>query len=393
MSDRNMRFGLVAAAFALSSAFVGSGHAQTFDATVAGMKPDAMARGITEATFASATRGLSEDPSIAKLTRKQPELVKPIGGYITRRTSGDLLKRGLAKVKAERRTLAKLGRDTGVDEYVVAAIWGMETGYGAGIGNSDVFRVLATLAHQKYRGDFFRTEFIDALEVMQKEKVPRARMIGSWAGAMGQTQFIPSSFLEFAVDFDGDGLRDPWRSVGDALGSTANYLAKKGWIAGQPWGHAVRLPAGMAREATTKMWRDWAAAGVKAHDGAAFPKDGAATMFFPAGHEGPAFLITENYDVIRDYNSSDAYALSGALLADRLRGGKVFTANWPTDATVNRAQRLAVQAALRKRGHTLSNDTGRITRDVRRAIATEQRKMGVLADGYPDPELLRQLTR
>ncbi len=367
--------------------------AQSFDAFVAAMKPDAVARGISPATFDAATTGLTADPAMERLTKRQPELVKPIGGYIERRTSGGLLATGRAKVKANGRLLRELGRRTGVDPYVVAAIWGMETGYGGNIGSSDVFRSLATLGWMKYRDDFFRDEFLDALAIVQNDKIPRSRMIGSWAGAMGQTQFIPSSFLKYAVDFDGDGTRDLWRSTGDALASTANYLKSKGWIAGQPWGVPVDLPKSVVRSAATQGWAAWAKLGVKSHDGGAFPKTGTATLFFPAGHEGPAFLITDNYDVIRDYNSSDAYSLSAALLADRLRGGMALNTPWPTGDTLNKTDRLAVQAALRKRGHILSNDTGRITKDVRLAVAVEQRRMGVTPDGYPDQQFLARISR
>lgn len=368
-------------------------QADGFDAYVAGLKPEATARGISDATFQSAIRGLTADPSMERLTRRQPELVKPIGGYIERRTSGALLSSGRVKAKANARLLRDLGRRTGVDPYVVAAIWGMETGYGGNIGNSDVFRSLATLGWMQYRGDFFRKEFLHALTILQNENISRARMIGSWAGAMGQTQFIPSSFLQYAVDFDGDGTRDLWRSIGDALASTANYLKSKGWVAGQPWGVPVVLPESVVRSAATQGWSAWARLGVKAHDGIDFPTTGEATLFFPAGHEGPAFLITDNYDVIRDYNSSDAYSLSAALLADRLRGGAALNAAWPTGDTLNKTQRLAVQAALRKRGHVLSNDTGRITKDVRLAVAVEQRRLGVTPDGYPDQQFLARISR
>lgn len=355
------------------------------------VRAEAASLGISSATFDLATRGLTIDPSIAKLTKRQPELVKPIGAYIERRV-GNLAKSGAGKMRAQSSTFSRIEREFGVDPYVVAAIWGMETGFGGNIGKSDVFRSLATLAAQKYRGDFFRGQFLDALLILETEGLPRSRFVGSWAGAMGQTQFIPSSYISFAVDFDGDKKRDVWRSVPDALASTANYLRQKGWVAGQPWGVAVQWPKSLQREAVTRSWAQWRQAGVKPLNGR-FPRNGEATSFFPAGAEGPAFIITTNYDVIRDYNSSDSYSLSVALTADRLRGGKGVDLRWPTAKTVNRSQRLAIQAALRARGHQLSNDTGRITRDVRAAIAIEQRRLGVLADGYPDVELLQQLTR
>lgn len=377
---------LVAASLSIS-------RAESFSSFVAGMKSDAVKRGISASTFANATRGLKPDPQMDRLTKKQPELVKPIGGYIERRVNGGLLKTGRQKIKSIKRTMRAIEKRYGVDPYVVAAIWGMETGYGRGIGNSDVFRSLATLGWKRYRGTFFRDEFLDALEIYQNEKIPRDQMIGSWAGAMGQTQFIPSSFLEFAVDFDGDGKRDLWRNTADALGSTANYLAKKGWKRGQPWGMPVILPKSLTRHVITQSWQDWAANGVKAYDGRTFPKKGEATLFMPAGKEGPTFLITDNYEVIRDYNSSDAYSLSVGILSQRLRGRGRFKTKWPTKPTLNKAQRMKVQELLEKNGYPVSNRTGRILKGVRLAIRDFQLQAGVVADGYPDKELLRQLQR
>lgn len=370
-----------------------SARAESFDRYLAAIKPDATQRGITDKTFAAATRGLKPDPQMDRLTRRQPELVKPIGGYIEQRANGGLLKAGRSKVKGLSRTLRAIERKYGVDPYVVAAIWGMETGYGRGIGKSDVFRSLATLGWKRYRDDFFRNEFLDALVILQQEKVSRKQMIGSWAGAMGQTQFIPSSFLKFAVDFNGDGRRDLWRTTSDALGSTANYLTQKGWKRGEPWGMPVYLPKKLKRHALTKSWKDWARLGVRAHDGKRFPKSGEATLFFPAGEEGPAFLITQNYEVIRDYNSSDAYSLSVGLLANRLRGGKRFKTKWPTAKTLNKAERMKVQSLLEQKGHPVPNRTGRILKGVRLAIRDFQLSQGLVADGYPDQRLLRQLSK
>lgn len=365
--------------------------AQSFDSFLAGTKTDALARGVSEATFAKATDGLKPDRSIDKLTRRQPELVKPIGGYITRRTTGAMLKTGRRKVRGVKRTLRAIDRATGVDPYVVAAIWGLETNYGGNIGKSDVFRSLATLGWKRYRGDFFRNELLDAMLILQEERISRKRMIGSWAGAMGQTQFIPSTFRKHAVDFDGDGKRDLWRSRADALGSAANYLASIGWAKGQPWGTPVRLPKSLPRDAVTKSWSEWKELGVKPANGKAFPKRGEATLFFPAGVEGPDFLITANYDIIREYNSSDAYSLSVALLADRLRGGKAVKLRWPTVKTLNKAQRMKVQELLVNKGYKVPNRTGRILKGVRKAIRDFQASIGVTPDGYPDHELLRQL--
>lgn len=377
--------------FAFASAIGGPVAAETFGSFVSTLKEEAAKRGHGSAAIRQATAGLKADPAIDKLTRRQPELVKPIGGYIERRVGGPLHKTGRTRVKSVRRTLARIEKRIGVDPYVVAAIWGMETGYGGNMGKSDVFRSLATLAWKRYRGDFFRDEFFDALTIMERERLPRSRFVGSWAGAMGHTQFIPSSFLKYAVDFDGDGTRDLWKSRADALGSAASFLKAHGWVAGQPWGYPVRLPKALPRDAATKPWGEWAKAGVKRRDGGRLPRCGEATLFFPAGAEGPAFLITENYDVIREYNSADSYTLSVALLADRLRGGKRIKLDWPTANTLNKAQRMKVQELLAKKGYDVPNRTGRIIRGVRFAIRDFQRSIGVTADGYPDRELLRQL--
>ncbi len=368
-------------------------QAESFSSFVQAMKGDAMKLGVTSRTFNAATKGLKPDPKIGKLTRKQPELVNPIGGYIESRISGHLAKSGRGKVKSIKQTLAKIERTYGVDPYVVAAIWGMETGYGRGIGNSNAFRSLATLGWKRFRKDFFRKEFLHALVIMQEEKLKPKQMVSSWAGAMGQTQFIPSSYRKFAVDFNKDGKRDLWGTKSDALASTANYLKQKGWVRGQPWGYLVKTPKNMVRKAKTQSWSKWAKAGVKARNGKRFPRKGSATLFFPAGAEGPTFLISPNYEVIRDYNSSDAYSLSVGMVANRLRGGKVMKSRWPTVKTLNKAQRKKIQSLLVKKGYKVPNRTGRIIKGVRAAIHDYQVKIGVTADGYPDLGLLKQLGR
>jgi len=365
---------------------------KSFQSFVKSMQKDAIALGVSKKTFERATKGLKPDPQIDKLTRKQPELVKPIGGYIESRISGYLVKSGRGKVRNLKQTLAKLEKAYGVDPYVVAAIWGMETGYGRGIGTSNAFRALATLAWKRYRKDFFRKEFLQALLIMQEEGLNSKQMVSSWAGAMGQTQFIPSSFRKFAVDFNKDGKRDLWKTKGDALASTANYLKQKGWVRGQPWGFPVSIPKNLPRNAKTQSWNKWTKAGVKARSSKRFPKKGVATLFFPAGEEGPAFLISPNYEVIRDYNSADSYSLSVGMVANRLRGGKLLKSSWPKIKTLNKAQRsMKVQSLLAKKGYKVPNRTGRIIKGVRTAIRDFQVKIGVTADGYPDLGLLKQL--
>ena len=219
-----------------------------------------------------------------------------------------------------KKTFAAIEKRFGVDPYIVAAIWGLETNYGGYIGKSDIFRATATLAWKRYRGDFFKKQFLDAIYLMETEGLPRKQFVGSWASGMGQTQFIPSSYRNFAVDMDGDGKRNLWRSKADALGSTANYLVKHGWVRGQPWGYSVKLPKTVSRTAITRSWAGWAKRGVSRRDGGRLPAKGQATLFFPAGHEGPAFLVTPNYSAIRDYNWSDSYVLSVARLGAHLKG-------------------------------------------------------------------------
>ncbi|MEN0040566.1 MAG: lytic murein transglycosylase [Pseudomonadota bacterium] len=391
-----MRLARSSIAIAIAVSFVAgmsAASAESFDAHVKELRARAAKAGISKSVIAKATRGLTADPSIDRLTKRQPELVKPIGDYISRRVNGPLVKTGRAKAKANRRLARDLRSTFGIDPNIVFAIWGMETGFGGNIGKSNVPRVLATLSWKQYRGDFFTKEFVDALRIAEQEKLDPSRMVGSWAGAMGHTQFIPSSFRKFAVDMNGNGKRDLWREPGDALASTANFLASYGWVPSQPWGMPVSLPQSLPRDAATRNWSDWAKRGVKPVGKRRFPKTGSATLFFPAGEEGPAFLITSNYEIIREYNSSDSYSLSVALIGDRIGGAGAFQPNWPTGATLNKAQRMQVQARLAARGFEVPNLTGRIIKGVRTAIRDFQRSISVTSDGYPDQELLRQLNR
>jgi len=368
-------------------------NAETFHWFVEGIWPDAKKQGISKRTFDRATSGLKPSPKVSKLAKKQPEFAQPIGKYIAKRLGPTRVNIGKKKVKRNRRLLDNIQKRTGVDPYVVAAIWGMETAYGGYSGKSDVFNSLVTLAYRQYRGDFFRKQFIDAMTIMQNEKVPRKRMVGSWAGAMGQTQFIPSSFLKHAIDFDKDGKRDLWKSVPDALGSTANYLKNNGWVVGQPWGHAVKLPGNMKKYAFTQPWKDWASSGVSRLDKGKLPTKGEATLFFPAGAEGPAYLVTPNYEVIKSYNFSDAYALSVGQLAHSLRGTKSAAIDWPTASPLTKSQRMKVQTLMVKRGRKVPNRIGRISHDMRMAIRDLQLENGRLADGYPDQKFLKWLSR
>ena len=360
-----------------------------YSAFVESLWPEAKARGVTRATFERATSGLRLNAKLKRLTVKQPEFASPVGTYYAKRMSKARIAGGKRKVAANRKLLARIGKRSGVDPYVVAAIWGLETSYGGYIGKLDVFRSLSTLAFYGYRDDFFRKEFVDALVMLQQEKLPRERMRGSWAGAVGQTQFIPSSFLKHAVDFDRDGDRDVWRSQADALGSTANYLKNHGWKAGLPWGFAIRAPKDV--DAVERSFAEWRKRGIKRLDGKALPKRGVATLFYPAGSEGQAFLVTSNFETIKAYNYSDAYALVVAHLADRLRGAKAVKLDWPGTVPLTKSRRIALKKMLAERGFELDTRDGRITPDVRAAIRDVQARLGVTRDGHPDAGLLKRL--
>ncbi len=365
--------------------------AETFSQYLSKLRGDARASGISDKVISAAFKGLKPNMKLIPLTTRQPEFLQPVGRYLSKRVTSSQIRNGRKRVRKHAKDLAAAERRFGVNRYIVAAIWGLETNYGGYVGKSDIFRSLATLGWKRYRGEFFRKQFIDALHIMQTEKIGRRRMIGSWAGGMGQTQFIPSSYREHAVDFDGDGRRDLWRSTADALGSTANYLVKYGWVPGEPWGYPVILPKDLPRTAWTRPWKDWATAGVRRKDGGKFPAKSQATLLFPAGSEGPAYLVTQNYTAIRNYNWSDSYVLSVTRLAAHLSGRPPPTQKWPTRSPLLKPQRQKIQSLLAQKGYPVPNRIGRITLEMRKVIRDYQLSRGLVADGHPDLELLKAL--
>ncbi|MEL6967235.1 MAG: lytic murein transglycosylase [Pseudomonadota bacterium] len=376
-----------------SLAVAPSAHAESYAAFVKSLWEDAKAQGIKRSTFDAATRGLVADKRIDRLTKNQPEFARPIGRYITKRQQGPRVSPGLKLLPSLKGTMAGLDRRFGVDPTVVVAIWGMETVYGNYKGKSDIFQTLSTLAWKRYRGTFFKKEFIAAMKLMEVEGFGRGQFKGSWTGAIGQTQFLPTSYLEHAVDGDGDGRRDLWGSRPDALWSAANYLKNKGWVRGQPWGFPVRLPKGLTPHASTRPWQEWARAGVKPINGLTFPKSGTATLFFPAGVEGPAFLVTKNYSVIRSYNFADAYAVSVGLISDRFKGAPKLNLKWPEITPLLKSERIRMQKALEKKGYRVPNKIGRISHTMRMVIRDFQLEHGMVPDGHPDQAVLRRVLR
>ena len=296
--------------------------------------PQAARHGVSRATFDAALAGLTPDPTVIAHTQKQAEFVKPIADYLASAVSDERITKGRGAVADWQNTLGKIEGAYGVDRYTLLGVWGMESNFGAFTGNNNVIQALATLASADYRPDYFRGELITALRILEERHIALASMTGSWAGAMGQTQFMPSSFMKYAVDFTGDGHKNIWTSVPDALASTANYLARHGWIQNYTWGYEVLPPRGFEPDgpsAHAHGFATFAAAGFRRADGAPMPTQGEAELVLPAGADGPAFLVTKNFRVIKTYNNSTAYALGVGLLSDRIAGAGPLRTAWPAD--------------------------------------------------------------
>ena len=354
--------------------------------------PLAQARGISRPTFDLAFRGVTPDPSIVALTKKQSEFVAPIWTYLDNAVGGSRIGRGREMAQAHAGILSQIEARYGVPREVVLGVWGMETNFGSFKGDKDTIRSLATLAQIRYRGDFFRDELLVALELLEKGYVERGELRGSWAGAMGHTQFMPSSYMKYAVDFSGDGHADIWTSTGDALASTANYLKGYGWQPGLPWGLEVAVPDGFDHRRSTGSFASFVAAGVRRMDGRALPSSGEARLFYPAGHTGPALLLTANFDVIKKYNSSDAYAMAVGHLGDRIAGRPALQADWPKrEPRLDKAGIIDVQRRLKGLGLYSQDADGRIGTGTREAVRQYQLQTGALADGYPTPALLARM--
>ncbi len=360
-------------------------------AVAAAIRPDAMAQGVAPALFDAVFAGLTPDPTIETLTRRQPEFSKPLGAYLATQVTPAKVAGGQALLRRWSAQLHAIERRFGVPAPILVAVWGLETNYGASAGTKDVIRSMATLAALNVRPDLYRAELLAALGLLQSGAVTRDQLRGSWAGAMGQPQFMPSSFAAYAVDGDGDGRRDIWMDVPDALASIANFLQAKGWQSGSAWGWQVTLPGGFDIGQDHAAFGEWTARGVRRADGAALPSAGEAVLFFPTGAAGPAFLVTGNYEVIKSYNFSDAYVLSVADLADRIAGRPALRGPWPSTPGLDRDARIALQSRLAERGYPVDNREGRISLALRASIRRAQRNAGLAADGNPTSELSQAL--
>ncbi len=365
---------------------------QTFAAFQAALWPDAQAKGIARATFDLAMKGVTPDQRVIAATKRQPEYGKPVGAYVNDAVSAGRIKRGQAKAKEWSKTFEAVEKKFGVERWVLLAPWGMETDYGSQKDKWDVFRSLATLGYIKYRHPYFRNELLVAMRIMQDGRFARQQMVSSWAGAMGQSQFMPSNVVDYAIDFSGDGKSDLWNNVPDVLASTGNYLQKWKWQHGLPWGFEVSVPTGFDTMKSYAGYAEWTKLGVRRADGKAFPKSGEGILFFPAGIKGPAFIVTENYPVLIEYNNSDAYAIAVGHLADRLQGGQPIKAAWPTDdRPLSRDARVALQKKLAALGYKVNEFEGHVDFDLRDNIRAEQKKIGMRPDGNPTTALLEKL--
>jgi lytic murein transglycosylase len=341
--------------------------------------------------------GVSYDPDVIRLDRNQSEFTRTIWDYLDSAVSDSRVRNGREALARHRSTLAAIERRYGVPAEIVVAVWGLESSYGSFRGSNDVIRSLATLAYDGRRGAFFEAQLFAALEILQAGDTAPRSMRGSWAGAMGHTQFMPTSFLDYAVDFTGDGRRDIWSDdPTDALASTAAYLARFGWQTGQPWGVEVVLPRGfdygLTGHETKKSARFWARMGVRDTDGRQVPDHGPASILLPAGAQGAAFMIFDNFGVIERYNPADAYVIGVGHLADRIAGGGPIRAPWPRgDRALSFSEREELQARLTRAGFDTQGVDGRIGPNTEAAIRRYQTAAGLIPDGYASLALLRRL--
>jgi len=359
--------------------------------------PLATRRGISRSLFTTYASALTPDLHIMDLLDAQPEFTKALWDYLDLLVNDERIAQGRALLQRYRATFDAVERAYGVDRYVIAAIWGVETNYGTMGGDRPVIRSTATLACIGRRQNYFREEFLSALEILQHGDIRPDRLVGSWAGAFGPTQFMPTAFKRYAVDFDHDGRRDVVDSVPDIVASTANNLKKDGWVSGQTWGYEVVVPANfnfmLADRARTMPIRDWEHAGITRPASRPFPRpDERAFLLIPAGVQGPGFLMLTNFRVIMRYNPAEAYALAIGHLADRLRGEPPFAQAWPRyERVLSRGERLELQQLLERHGYDIGAPNGQLGAKTRAAIREFQARIGRIPDGFASATILEQL--
>lgn len=372
------------------------GQAAAFDAWLASFKPKAVAAGVPQAVVDRELNGLTPNPRVISLDGRQPEFSKPVGDYIKGVISDDRIAVGRAK-REQLAFLPAIEQRYGVPRDILLAVWAMESAFGKIQGDFDVVRSMASLAADGRRRAWAEGELIAALKIIASGEDSRDQLKGSWAGAMGQTQFLPSNYLSTAVDFDGDGRRDIWRSDADSLASAANLLAKGGWKPGVGWAMEVVLPPGFdysLAEGPRELPAWWEAKGVKRADGLPWTAADAASpagLILPAGAAGPAFLALPNHFAIRKYNNSTSYALGIGLLADRFGGGGPLVAAWPVEQPMSLADRMAAQIALARLGFEPGPADGVVGAGTRKALRAWQQSRQLPADGYLSSDMVAKL--
>ena len=373
-----------------------------FDRWVQDFWPTAREAGVSRDVYDAAFRGVTPDPDVLEKARYQPEFVKPLWDYVDTRVSEKRINNGREMLARNQALLDRLEQAYGVDRHILVSIWGLESSYGEVLSDpkivKSVIRSLATLAYaEPRRKKFGRQQLIASLKILQRGDISIAGMTGSWAGAMGHTQFIPTTYEAYAVDFDGDGRRDIWNSTADALGSAANYLRKSGWVSSKTWGYEVVLPRGfdyrLAEGETSRTVASWSELGIRRAQGEAFPRPGdEAVLLAPAGASGPAFLLLRNHFVIKRYNNATSYSVAVGHLADRLRGGGSFAQAWPSgDRPLTAQESAELQQHLARAGHYQGTIDGKLGPRSRAAIRAWQNDRGLAADGYAGLRLLETL--
>ena len=366
-----------------------------FSSCVASLRADGARAGVSPATLDKAFNGLQPDMKVLEFQKQQPEFKTPIWDYVEGLVDEERVSDGKAAMAKNAQALAHAEGTYGVSRYMLAAIWGVESNFGTAMGERPLVQSLSTLACYGERAGYFRSELMATLKIIDRGDIPQEKLAGSWAGAFGQTQFMPSSYLRLAVA-GGDGRRDIVDSADDALASTAHYFAKSGWRPVVPWGFEVKLPPGYwgpsGRKAKQPM-SAWAARGIARIDGRPLG-EGEAGLLLPAGANGPAFLVTRNFDVVYSYNAAESYSLAACVLADRLAGGPGIQTPWPTDDPgLSREGRRELQALLAKHGYDVGAPDGAIGKKTKEAIADFQGKNGMPVNGRASQKVLEALRR
>ncbi len=370
---------------------------EDFSSWLQDLRQEARTKGISEATLHEALDGLQPIPRVIELDRRQPEFTQTFWRYLDARVTDGRVERGRMLLELHAELLDNIEKQYGVQPRFLVAFWGLETNFGDYLGSFPVIGALATLAHDPRRSDFFRSELLAALSIIDDGHISTAEMMGSWAGAMGQPQFMPSTFVRFAVDGDGDGRRDIWHNLADVFASAANFLSESGWQGDKTWGREVKLPPGFDLElaglGVEKTLAAWQILGVRKITGEDLPRvNMKGSLVLPAGHSGPAFLVYNNYRTTLQWNRSDLYAIAVGHLADRIAGKAPLVTTRPaSEQRLSRDQVEKIQELLVSHGFDPGPVDGVIGSQTRQAIKEFQRTAKLPADGHPTPELLEVL--